>query len=46
MTDRLESILGTMIATTKAGELDAFPEAFTSDSGRSIPFAKNAGING
>jgi hypothetical protein len=46
MTDRLEPIMGPIIASTKAGELDAVPEASTSDSGRRSPFAKNVGING
>jgi hypothetical protein len=40
--ERLEGVLDTLIAATKAGELDRFLEAPTAVEGRGIPKAKKA----
>lgn len=40
--ERLESVLDTLIAATKAGELDRFLEVTTAPEGRGIPKAKKA----
>ena len=41
--ERLESVINTLIAATKAGELDRFLEAPIAAEGRGIPRAKKAG---
>ena len=40
--ERLESVLDTLIAATRAGELDRFLESPTAAEGRSIPKTKKA----
>ncbi len=40
--ERLESVLDTLMAATRAGELDRFLEAPTAVEGRGIPKAKKA----
>jgi len=40
--DRLESVLDTLIAATRAGELDRFLEPPTAAEGRGIPKTKKA----
>jgi len=40
--DRLDAVLSTLIAATKAGELDAVLEAASGSSGRGVPRVKKA----
>ncbi len=40
--ERLESVLDTLIAATRAGELDRLLDAATGDEKRAIPRAKKA----
>jgi hypothetical protein len=42
MTDRLEPIMGSIIAATKAGELDAALEAASGSGGRGVPRGRKA----